>query len=76
MGQAIRDVYQGDIAERAEVIRWLRSNDFVVVCEYAHAEPEQMRQQIAALCELPISLAKKYGKMLRDKVVEDLYDCG
>jgi hypothetical protein len=68
LGQAIRDVYHEDNA-RKEVIRWLDTDDFEVVCDYAEVDPVQMREQIASLCRLPLPLARKYGKMLRTFVM-------
>lgn len=72
LGQAIRDVYRNDNARR-EVIIWLKSKDFDEVCDYAEVEPMQMKEQIAALCRLPLPLAKKYGKKLRDHVMQGIH---
>ncbi len=72
LAQAIRDIYGSDLSPRLEVIRWLQTKDFETVCEFAHVEPMSMREQLMALIELPTDLARKYGKLLRDKVMEGL----
>lgn len=73
LGQAIRDTYEGQQSARSEVIRWLKTKDFETVCDYAHVEPAQMQEQIATLLTLPIPLAKKYGRMLRLRVMEGVH---
>lgn len=72
IAQAIVDIY-GTEYHRNQVIRWLASKDFDEVCEYANIDTEQMREQIASLCRLPLPLAKKYGKMLRDCVMQGIH---
>jgi hypothetical protein len=69
LGQSIRDIYGGNSNQRGEVIRWLATPDFLIVCEYAEVEPDCMREQLASLIAMPRDLSRKYGKMLRDRVV-------
>lgn len=72
IAQAIVDVYGSDF-HRNQVIRWLASPDFDEVCDHANVDTAQMREQIASLCRLPLPLAKKYGKMLRDMVMSGIH---
>lgn len=69
LGQAIRDVYDGNEKIRHQVLMWTATTDFLTVCDYAYVHPEDMREQLHALCELSPNLAKKYGRMLRETVV-------
>lgn len=73
LAQAISDIYSGKPSHRNDVIHWLGEEDFNTVCDHAHVEPDQMREQIAALCRLPTPLAKKYGKMLRNFVMHGIH---
>jgi hypothetical protein len=72
IAQAIVDVYGSDF-HRNQVIRWLASPDFDEVCDHANVDTAQMREQIASLCRLPLPLAKKYGKMLRDMIMSGIH---
>lgn len=55
------------------MIRWLDTEDFEIICEYAEVEPVLMREQIASLCRLPLPLARKYGKLLRTFVMQGVH---
>jgi hypothetical protein len=68
IGQGVRDIYEGNLKARSEVFVWLVSDDFDTVCDLADIHPHDMREQIMALSDLPISLAKKYGRLLRDRI--------
>ena len=74
MGQAIRDVYEGNPNARLEVMHWLKSKDFEIVCDFAYVDADQMMEQIATLLTLPLPLAKKYGRILRLKVMEGVHN--
>lgn len=74
LGQAIHDACDEHVGNRSEVIRWLKTNDFEVVCDFAHVDADQMREQIATLLTLPIPLAKKYGRILRMRVTEGVHN--
>ena len=69
LGQAIRDVYCGTERDRQSVYQWTCSGDFATVCDYAFVHPEDMKEQIYALMELSPRLARKYGQMLRGKII-------
>ena len=71
MGQAIRDVYEGDERLRHQIYMWVRSKDFLTVCDFAFVHPHDMREQISALMELSPNLAKKYGRLLREKIISE-----
>lgn len=73
MAQSVRDLYGGTPKERTDVIIWLKSPDFDVVCEFAHIEPVQMREQFLNLATMPTNLCRKYGKLLRDKIMEGIH---
>lgn len=73
LGQSVRDLYEGDPKHRKEVFVWLASNDFVTVCDLADVHAPDMREQLAALASLPEQLSKKYGRLLRAKITEDVY---
>lgn len=68
IGQSVRDIYDGDDRAREEVFVWLVSPDFDTVCNLANVHTEDMREQMTALSELPIALARKYGRLLREKI--------
>jgi hypothetical protein len=68
IGQGVRDIYEGNPKARAEVFTWLASHDFDTVCDLANVHPRDMREQMVALSSLPISLAKKYGRLLRERI--------
>jgi hypothetical protein len=68
IGQSVRDIYEGDNKARNEVFVWLVSPDFDTVCSLANVHAPDMREQMVALSDLPLSLAKKYGRVLREKI--------
>jgi hypothetical protein len=73
IAQAIRDMYDCTVAAprlRREVLLWISSDDFEVVCLNASVPAFDVREQIASLSTLPPSLAKKYGQLLRRKISE------
>lgn len=72
MGQAVRDIYEGDPRARREVLIWTKSKDFEMVCECAYMHGEDMREQLHDLAKLSEGLAKKFGRMLRDRIVNDV----
>lgn len=75
LGQAIRDTYDASlINNRRDIIRWLKTEDFFTVCDMADVEATQMQEQIATLCTLSIPLAKKYGRILRMRVMEGVHN--
>jgi len=73
LGQGIRDLYEGNEKCRRDVFLWMISTDFDVVCDFASVHPEDMKEQMVTLSELPIGLAKKFGRQLRAKVTEEVY---
>ena len=70
LGQAVHDIYQGDDKARKEVMIWLRSPDFLTVCDFADADPKTMREQLVALLSVSRPLAQKYGPTLRQQICE------
>lgn len=73
LGQGVRDLYEGDGSLRSEVFTWMLTGDFDQVCDFANVHPRDMRRQLMALAALPLPLAKKYGKILRAKITEDVF---
>ena len=74
IGQAVRDLYEGDPRARTEVFSWIVSPDFETVCDLADVHAEDMRGQFVALAALPSELCKKYGRLLREKIKDDSGD--
>jgi hypothetical protein len=68
IGQGVRDIYEGDPRAREEVFVWLVSKDFDTVCDLAEVHAGDMREQLTTLSGLPIALAKKYGRLLRERI--------
>jgi hypothetical protein len=73
LAQAVRDLYCGEPKHRLEALQWVASKDFETVCDFASIEVDDMREQLKDLAALPDILAKKYGKMLRDKIMEGVH---
>ena len=73
LAQAIKDICSADRSERAEVVRWMKEDDFQTVCEFACVEPQMMMEQMASLATMPTPLAKKYGYMLRVEVMRGVH---
>jgi hypothetical protein len=70
LGQTIRDVCDNDPKVRHEVVCWMLTEDFDVVCGLAHAHAEDIREQLYNLATMAPALAKKFGRELREKIVE------
>lgn len=70
LGQCVRDIYDGDQTTRQEVFFWIASKDFETVCDYAEVHSDDIREELMALSALPNALAKKFGRMLREKIIE------
>lgn len=66
--QAIHDIYDRDERVRKEALMWVLSRDFITVCDFAFVEPDSMKEQIASLVGLPLSLARKYGGQLKSSI--------
>ena len=63
-------MYEGDQTTRQEVFFWMASRDFETVCDYAEVHAQDIRNELMALSALPNTLAKKFGRMLREKIIE------
>lgn len=74
LSQAIKDIYSGGTGERRDVILWMKSRDFDEVCDHACVDPENMRIQMRNLAEMPQMLAKKYGKPLRNCIMDGVHN--
>ena len=73
LGQCIRDLSSTNPREREDVLEWMASEDFAIVCEYAEVDPEQMKEQMSALAAMPLILARKYGHMLKVAVMRGVH---
>lgn len=73
LAQAVRDIYSSNPKDREGVVEWMKSEDFLTVCEYACVEPDNMLEQMGKLLALPIPLAKKYGITLRMCVMRGVH---
>lgn len=69
--QAIRDIYDRDERVRQDALRWVLSKDFAIVCDFAFVDPDCMKEQMANLATLSMSLAKKFGQQLQAYVAKD-----
>lgn len=69
--QAIRDIYDRDERVRQEALRWVLTRDFGIVCDLAFVEPDCMKEQMANLATLSMSLAKKFGQQLQAYVAKE-----
>jgi hypothetical protein len=56
---------------RREVLVWIHTKDFGVVCDNASVPAFDLKEQFIALSGMPLSLARKYGTILREKLNED-----
>ena len=70
LGQTIRDMTDPNPKVRQEVVAWMVSDDFEAVCHMANAHPYDIRDQLYALYSMPLPLAQKYGRKLREQIVE------
>jgi hypothetical protein len=73
LSQAIKDLYGTSGRDRIETIRWLKSDDFPTVCDFANVEAESMRIQLLNIANMPFPLALKYGKQLSDLVMYSIH---
>lgn len=73
LAQAIRDIYSGTPNERKDVLLWMQTDDFEIICDYACVEHTQMMDQMASLALMPCILARKYGKALRNHVMAGVH---
>ena len=70
VAQAIKDVVRGNEKERADVIRWLVSDDFTGICKAAGIIPGDWKLRIAELFRASPGLRLYYAK----KMLEELAD--
>lgn len=68
MLRAIRDAVGGTEAERKDVIRWLASPDFPLICGLAGVPPDEWRRRIADLFRQSTGLRVYYA----NKMIEEL----
>lgn len=73
LGQAVRDICDKNERVKREVLMWMKTTDFDTICDLANVHADSMSEQLYALADLAPSLAKKYGQILRSKIVEDIY---
>lgn len=66
--RAIRDAVSGTEAERKDVIRWLASPDFTLICTVANLPPEVWQKRIADLFRQTTGLRVYYA----NKMIEEL----
>jgi hypothetical protein len=71
LGQNVRDLYDGDPRIRQDAMVWIVTDDFEMVCDLADVHPADMREQMYALSQLSMGLAKKFGRQLRSKLVDN-----
>ena len=65
LAQAISDTAIGDRVQRLEVARWIRTNDFVTVCNFADIDEEIIKDQVQNLLTMSSRpLRKHYSRIL------------
>ena len=69
VGQSIRDMYLGDEKLREEILRWLTTEDFEVVCGMASIPYFDVKKQILNLSQMSSKLSRKYGRILYAQVM-------
>jgi len=69
MSQAISDAYLDDPKPKEEVIEWLRSDDFQVVCDLAAINAERMKRHFYEILSAKPALARFKGRKLKDVIV-------
>lgn len=72
--QAVRDAYLGNVKEMTEVAEWIGTNDFHFVCTAAEIDEDMLAEELRNLMILPPSLRKKYGRLLREKILQGIYN--
>lgn len=70
VAQAIKDVIRGSEKERAEVVRWLVSDDFGEICRIAGLDQGEWKLRIADLFRASPGMRMYYAK----KMLEELAD--
>lgn len=70
MAQAVKDVVRGSEKDRAEVIRWLVSEDFTGICTAAGINPGEWRIRIAELFRQSPGLRLYYAKKMLDELAD------
>lgn len=68
VAQAIKDVIRGTDAERAEVVRWLVSDDFTGICTAAEINPGEWKLRIAELFRASPGMRMYYAKKMLDEL--------
>lgn len=75
IAQSIRDIYRAEkvggemtLPYRMEVVEWINSPDYEVVCHLAFVDPVFMKEQIENLLAMPRRLAMKYAIPLCDRL--------
>tara|TARA_S200002703_G_scaffold24605_1_gene21352 strand:+ start:246 stop:461 length:216 start_codon:yes stop_codon:yes gene_type:complete len=69
MSQAISDAYLDDPKPKEEVIEWLESDDFEVVCDHAAINAERMKAHFYDILSAKPALARYKGRKLKDVIV-------
>lgn len=66
--RAIKDAVSGTEAERKDVIRWLASPDFPLICGVAGVPPDIWRHRIAELFRQTTGLRVYYANKMIDEL--------
>lgn len=68
---AITDAFDRKPSRRLAVVRWLESDDFTAVCEFAGLNPEGLLPRMLYLLDdsAPLVLRKKAGRELRNAIM-------
>jgi hypothetical protein len=65
LAQAISDTAHKAHTQRLEIVKWIGTNDFVTVCDFAEIDNEIIKEQIENILRIPsMTLRKHYSKLL------------
>lgn len=68
VSQAISDVYLDNPRHKLEVLEWLETDDFEVVCDLADLNADFVAKSIRNIAESKPAIARFYGRKVKDVI--------
>lgn len=68
ISQAISDAYLNDERQKDDVIKWLRTEDFVTVCDLADIDHRKMKNNFLYILTQKEPIARYEGRKLKDLI--------
>jgi len=68
MCQAISDSYLGDNKEKLSVARWVKSDDFIYVCDMANFNAENLQKKMKEILTSKPVVARYIGERLKKAI--------